>query len=84
MKYYKIHMKGTETFLQGVPTHYLFDKEGRTFKRIDGLRTFLKGFMENTHRKTALSDIEILEYKVVVKGIHEVIEPEQLVRMLKE
>jgi hypothetical protein len=90
MIYYKIRKKDTdakEMFLKGTPTYHTFDKEGRVFQKIGGLRTFLTGLMKNKSiHRVHLSEIEIVEYELVfsaVKDLHLVLKPEKIFELLK-
>jgi len=87
--YYKIRKKdtgATEMFLKGTPGYHSFAKEGRVFQTLGSLRTFLTGLMKSSTRQLHLSDIEIVEYKLVlsaVKDLHLVLKPEKIVELLK-
>jgi hypothetical protein len=87
MIYYKIRKKGTELFLKGTPTYHAFAKDGRVYQKIGVLRSFLTAFMKSKSRRVDLSEIEIIEYELVesaVKGLHEVIKPDQVIELLRK
>lgn len=81
---YKIRNKNNpERFLAGTPTYNHWEKAGRMFQTIGKLRTFLTNSLKCSKN---IGDWDIVEYElaeVSVKGVHEMIKPEQLIKMLK-
>lgn len=80
---YKIRNKNNpDKFLTGTPTYNSWNKTGRMFQTIGKLRTFLThSFKSNSN----MGEWDIVEYELVelsAKGVHEMIKPEQLVKML--
>lgn len=83
---YKIRNKNNpEKFLTGTPTYTNWDKTGRMFQTIGKLRTFLTNTLKVQKPGKNIGDWEIVEYELTVKSVndvHEIIKPEQLVKML--
>jgi hypothetical protein len=81
---YKIRNKNnSELFLTGTPTYHSWDKTGRMFQTIGKLRTFLTNSLKGERN---VGNWDIVEYElteVSAKGVHEMIKPEQLIKMLK-
>ena len=82
---YKIRNRNDpDKFLAGTPTYHSWDKTGRMFQTIGKLRTFLTNTLKN---KRNVSEWDIVEYELnelSVKGVHEMIKPEQLMKLLKQ
>lgn len=80
---YKIRNRSNpDKFLTGTPTYHSWDKTGRTFQTIGKLRTFLTNSLKGNRN---IGDWDIVEYElaeVSVKGVHEMIKPEQLIKIL--
>ena len=80
---YKIRNKNNpEKFLTGTPTYNSWDKTGRMFQTIGKLRTFLTNALKGNRN---IGEWYIVEYElaeVSVKGVHEMIKPEQLIKLL--
>ena len=86
MIYYKIRKKDTDLYLKGTPTYHSYAKEGRVFQKIGSLRTFLSNVLSNQFRSRNISDWEIVEFELTehaVKGVHEMVKPETLIKLLK-
>ena len=85
---YKIRNKSNnELFLKGTPTYCNWNKTGRIFQTIGNLRSFLSGVLFNRYRRIDISDWEIVEIELVeksVKGVHEVVTPKTLVKILSQ
>ena len=84
---YKIRHKETGKFLKGTPAYHSYDKDGRIFPTIGNLRTFLANILRYDHTRGHVALWDIIEYEITensVKGVHEVIKPEQLINMLKK
>lgn len=94
--YYKIRLKDDpEQFLKGTPYYLSYDKTGRIFQTLGGLRTFLTSVMNadarhNKHcdigqHRNRVADWEIVELEMIVKevkGVHEVITAKKLKELL--
>lgn len=80
---YKIRNKNNpDKFLSGTPTYHNWDKTGRMFQTIGKLRTFLTHSLKSNRN---MGEWDIVEYELVeqsAKGVHEMIKPEQLIKML--
>lgn len=80
---YKIRNKSnSELFLTGTPTYHRWEKTGRMFQTIGKLRTFLTNALKGNGN---IGEWYIVEYElaeVSVKGVHEMIKPEQLIKLL--
>jgi hypothetical protein len=79
---YKIRNTVTGNYLTGTPTYHSWDKDGRIFLTLGKLRTFLTIILK---AKRAVSNWEIVELELTeqsVKGVHEIIKPEQLIKLL--
>lgn len=80
---YKIRNKNNpEKFLTGTPTYNSWDKTGRMFQTLGKLRTFLTNSIKVSKN---MGDWDIVEFElteVSVKAAHEMIKPEQLIKML--
>ncbi len=83
---YKIRNKNDPNkFLSGTPTYHSWDKTGRMFQTIGKIRTFITNSLKG-HNKN-IGDWEVVEYELAelsVKGVHEMIKPEQIFKMLKK
>ena len=83
MVVYKIRNKNnSELFLTGTPTYNSWDKTGRMFQTIGRLRTFLTNSIKASKK---IGEWDIVEYELTeasVKGVHEMVKPEQLIKML--
>ena len=81
---YKIRNKNNrELFLSGTPTYHSWDKAGRLFQTIGKLRAFLTNSLKGSAN---IGNWDIVEYELTensCKGVHEMIKPEQLIKMLK-
>jgi hypothetical protein len=82
---YKIRNKNDPTkFLSGTPTYHNWDKTGRLFQTVGKLRAFLTNSLKGSAN---IGNWDIVEYELAelsVKGVHEMITPEQLFKMLKK
>ena len=82
---YKIRNKNDSSkFLKGTPTYNSWDKSGRIFLTLGKLRTFLTNSLKGNSN---VGNWDIVEYELTelsAKGVHEMIKPEQLVKMLKK
>lgn len=82
---YKIRLKDNPNFyVKGTPTYPSYDKNGRLFPTLGSLRTFITNTM-NSRRSDSISNWEIVEYVMEVKGVkgvHEVITSDKLVKLL--
>ena len=80
---YKIRNKNyPDKFLTGTPTYNSWDKTGRMYQTIGKLRTFLTNSQKCSKN---IGERDIVEYElaeVSVKGVHEMIKPEQLLKIL--
>lgn len=80
---YKIRNKNNpEKFLTGTPTYHSWDKTGRMFQTLGKLRTFLTNAVKVSKN---MGEWDIIEYElteVSAKSAHEMIKPEQLIKML--
>ncbi len=80
---YKIRNKNDSTkFLAGTPTYHNWDRAGRLFQTIGKLRAFLTNSLKGGAN---IGNWDIVEYELAelsVKGVHEMIKPEQLFKML--
>lgn len=80
---YKIRNKNNpEKFLTGTPTYHSWDKTGRMFQTIGKLRTFLTNSIKASKN---IGEWDVVEYElaeVSSKGVHEMVKPEQLIKML--
>lgn len=81
---YKIRNKNKpELFLKGTPTYNSWDKDGRIFQTLGKLRSFLTNTLKNKHINVGVWEVVELELvELSAKGVHEMIKPEQLVKML--
>ena len=81
---YKIRNKNKpELFLKGTPTYNSWDKDGRIFQTLGKLRSFLTNTLKNNHINVGVWEVVELELvELSAKGVHEMIKPEQLVKML--
>lgn len=83
---YKIRNKNNpEKFLSGTPTYHRWEKNGRIFQTVGKLRTFLTNSLKIERTVSKIGDWEVVELELVevsAKGVHEMIKPEQLVKML--
>lgn len=83
---YKIRSKANnEMFLNGTPTYNSWNKSGRIFQTMGKLRTFLTSAIARTAHNRDISNWEIVEIEMVeksVKGVHEVVTPKTLVKIL--
>lgn len=85
---YKIRNKNKpELFLKGTPTYNSWDKDGRIFQTLGKLRAFLTNSinMDNRRGTNKIGDWDVIEYELVeqsAKGVHEMIKPQQLIKML--
>ena len=81
---YKIRNRNDpEKFLTGTPSYHSWDKTGRMFQTIGKLRTFLTNALKS---RNSVSNWDIVEYELnelSSKGVHEMIKPEQLIKLLK-
>jgi hypothetical protein len=93
MIYYKIRNKDTGLFVKGTPAYYSYDKDGRVFQTLGGLRSFLSNVITNDEhynkfhdqKRNRLSEWEIIELEMIVKdvkGVHEVIKADKLIKLL--
>jgi hypothetical protein len=80
---YKIRNKNDPNkFLAGSPTYHNWDRTGRLFSTIGKLRTFLTNSLKGSAN---IGNWDIVEYELTelsVKGVHEMIKPEQLFKIL--
>lgn len=83
---YKIRNKNKpELFLKGTPTYNSWDKDGRIFQTLGKLRAFLTNSLKHDHVNVGLWEIIELELvELSAKGVHEMIKPKQLIKMLKK
>lgn len=83
---YKIRSKANnEMFLHGTPVYNSWNKSGRIFQTLGKLRTFLTSAIARTDHNRDISNWEIVELEMVeksVKGVHEVVTPKTLVKIL--
>lgn len=83
---YKIRNKNNpELFLTGTPTYTNWDKTGRMFQTVGKLRTFLTNTLKVQKPGKNVGDWDIVEYElteVSAKSVHEMIKPEQLMKIL--
>ena len=85
---YKIRNKNKpDMYLKGTPTYNSWDKDGRIFQTLGKLRTFLTNSLniDNRRGSNKISDWEVVEIELLeksCKNVHEMIKPEQLVKML--
>jgi hypothetical protein len=83
---YKIRNKtNPELFLIGTPTYNSWDKSGRIFQTLGKLRSFLTNTLKHEHKTKNIGVWEVVELELVelsAKDVHEMIKPEQLVKML--
>ena len=82
---YKIrHRDKQDKFLAGTPTYHSWKKDGRIFPTLGKLRTFLTNCIKYNRLS---SDWEVVEFELTeltAKGVHEMIKPEQLMRILTQ
>lgn len=80
---YKIrHKDKQDKFLSGTPTYHSWHKDGRVFPTLGKLRTFLTNSIKYNRLS---SDWEVVEFELTelsIKGVHEMIKPEQLIKVL--
>ena len=80
---YKIRNRNNpDKFLTGTPTYHRWEKTGRMFQTLGKLRTFLTNALKGNRN---IGEWDIVEYElaeVSVKGVHEMIKPEQLIKLL--
>ena len=85
MNIYQIRKKSEPTlYLRGTPTYHSFHTEGRIFK-LSAIRTFLTNAMKR--RSCDISDWEVVEIEMVVKevkGVHEVVSPKTIIKLLSK
>lgn len=81
---YKIRNKNKpELFLKGTPTYHSWDKDGRIFPTLGKLRSFLTNSLKNNYVNVSIWEVVELELvELSAKGVHEMIKPEQLIKML--
>lgn len=85
---YKIRNKNSpDKFLSGTPTYNRWEKTGRIFQTLGKLRTFLTNALkiDGYRGSNKISDWEVVEFELIensAKGVHEMIKPEQLVKIL--
>jgi hypothetical protein len=85
---YKIRNKNnSELYLKGTPTYNSWDKDGRIFQTLGKLRTFLTNSlnMDSKRGTNKIGDWEVIEFELIeqsAKGVHEMIKPAQLIKML--
>ena len=85
---YKIRNKNKpDMYLKGTPTYKSWDKDGRIFQTLGKLRTFLTNSLNIDSRRGSnkIGDWEVVEFELIensAKGVHEIIKPEQLVKIL--
>jgi hypothetical protein len=87
---YKIRSKNDPSkFLTGTPTYNNWNKSGRIFPTIGKLRAFLNSSLGDSGgrrpRVNNTGDWDIVEYELTelsTKDVHEMIKPEQLIKML--
>jgi hypothetical protein len=81
---YKIRNKNRpEMFLKGTPTYHGWYKDGRIFPTLGKLRSFLTNSLKRDHVNVGIWEVVELELvELSAKGVHEMIKPEQLVKML--
>jgi hypothetical protein len=81
---YKIRNKNkSELFLKGTPTYHSWDKDGRIFPTLGKLRPFLTNSLKNNYVNVSIWEVVELELvELSAKGVHEMIKPEQLIKML--
>jgi predicted DNA-binding helix-hairpin-helix protein len=88
-----LFVKDTELFVKGTPAYHSYNKDGRVFQTLGRLRSFLTNVMTNDQhynkfhdeKRNRLSEWEIVELEMVVKdvkGIHEVIKADKLIKLL--
>lgn len=80
---YKIRNKSNpEKFLSGTPSYNSWNKDGRIFHTLGKLRAFLTNVLKVSNN---VSNWEVVEIELVeksVKDIHEMIKPEQIIKLL--
>lgn len=88
MIYYKIRKKSDQgLFVKGTPVYHSYDKTGRIFQSLGGLRTFLTGVMNNSYKSTDVTEWEVVELELAVKEVkevHEVITAKRLIALLSK
>jgi hypothetical protein len=81
---YKIRNKNNPgQFLKGTPTYHSWCKDGRIFPTLGKLRSFLTNSLK--HDRVNVGIWEVVEIELVelsAKGVHEMIKPEQLIKIL--
>jgi hypothetical protein len=86
--YYKIRLKDNpEQFVKGTPLYLSYDKSGRIFQKLGGLRSFITGVMNAGHSRISVSDWEVVELEMVVKevkDVHEIISAKKLTELLSK
>jgi len=93
MIYYKIRNKDTGLFIKGTPAYHSYHKDGRVFQTLGRLRAFLSTVMNlderynkfDDQKRNRLSEWEIVELEMLVKdvkGVHEVIKADKLIKLL--
>jgi hypothetical protein len=82
---YKIRLKSDpESYFKGTPKYHSYDKNGRLFKTLGELRTFLSGVITRHHTRN-ISDWEIVEVELVYKevmSVNDVITAKTLIKLL--
>jgi hypothetical protein len=83
MIYYKIRSKhNPEWYVTGTPRYNSYTFSGRIFQKIGQLRSFLTLVMNDQHLNHKISEWEVVEIEMEVKGVHEVITQKKLIELL--
>jgi hypothetical protein len=82
---YKIRLvSDPESYLKGTPKYHSYDKNGRLFKTLGELRTFLSGVITRYHTLN-IADWEIVEIELIhkeIKSVNDVITAKTLIKLL--
>lgn len=82
---YKIRLKSNpESYFTGTPKYHSYDGNGRLFKTLGELRTFLSNVIRRHHTRN-ISDWEIVEVELVYKevmSVNDVITAKTLIKLL--
>lgn len=85
MKVYMIrHKHDPSKYFRGTPTYGSYGKEGRIFRSIGQLRTFITSCMNNRYSRS-LDEMIVVEYDLIeggTKEVHEIVTPKRLVELI--
>lgn len=81
--YYKLQLKDhPELYIAGTPTYNKCNKDGRLFKGLGPLRTFITMAIKTNKNVSAWQVVEVEISVKSTKEVYEIVKPEKLIELL--